>query len=271
MSNISNVGFLKAIYDSRKDKEIDLTVVCRQGELSQEEFESIAVLGRPCVFQVRRDGTSVVSPYELLQRLGDRDVEIRFGNFHKPNEYSTSRQVRRQPLKEYIRSLSGRGAVKDVGYLGNYRLTVDDVLKIGEFIPPFHSLDAFQLPSMWLGKKDCVTPLHVDGIDNFAFHLFGAKRWTLIPVQAYPDLGVSVPFPEKAPNLHTSSLDLTLGKVRADLKRRGIPIIEVTVKAGEVLYLPAGWFHFVETLETSLMINWWIDKDKALPAALTAA
>ena len=29
---------------------------------------------------------------------------------------------------------------------------------------------------------------------------------------------------------------------------------------GEMLYLPAGWSHFVETVEPSLMINFWMSR-----------
>jgi hypothetical protein len=33
--------------------------------------------------------------------------------------------------------------------------------------------------------------------------------------------------------------------------------VEVTLNAGEVLYLPKKWGHFVVNVETSLMVNFW--------------
>ena len=36
--------------------------------------------------------------------------------------------------------------------------------------------------------------------------------------------------------------------------------VEVTLSAGEILYLPAKWSHFVVNLETSLMVNFWPER-----------
>src|SRR5262249_45734311 len=48
---------------------------------------------------------------------------------------------------------------------------------------------------------------------------------------------------------------------RPDLKKYPLfaraKAVEVTLQAGEVLYLPKKWAHFVQNVETSLMVNFW--------------
>lgn len=38
--------------------------------------------------------------------------------------------------------------------------------------------------------------------------------------------------------------------------------IQVRLQAGETLYLPAGWWHYVQQAkETTIAINWWYDME----------
>jgi ribosomal protein L16 Arg81 hydroxylase len=153
--------------------------------------------------------------------------------------------------------------------LGNFKVPLDRLKEGFGGFPLFYPEENFQLPSLWLGPKGSVTPLHVDGLDNFAFHISGSKKWTICSVLNYPNLGVSVPFPSIAPNLHVSSENLRDPKVRKRLETLGVVFIEITLYQGDVLYLPAGWFHFVETLDSSLMVNFWLNKTKKVPAILS--
>ena len=47
----------------------------------------------------------------------------------------------------------------------------------------------------------------------------------------------------------------------------GVAVTEI-VRAGDLLYVPAGWSHHVEALEPSLMISYWVDPLRRVPAAL---
>lgn len=39
--------------------------------------------------------------------------------------------------------------------------------------------------------------------------------------------------------------------------------LNISISAGETLYLPAGWWHYVEQshLETTVALNWWYDME----------
>ena len=37
--------------------------------------------------------------------------------------------------------------------------------------------------------------------------------------------------------------------------------IQITVNAGETLYLPAGWWHHVRQADDTIALNWWYDAE----------
>lgn len=37
--------------------------------------------------------------------------------------------------------------------------------------------------------------------------------------------------------------------------------IDITVRAGETLYLPAGWWHYVRQSEITIAVNYWYDME----------
>jgi hypothetical protein len=80
------------------------------------------------------------------------------------------------------------------------------------------------------------TPLHWDSFDQLVLHCFGEKRWTISPPCAQ--------------TLETDVQFCSEGFVPAVQK-------SVVVGAGDVLWLPAGWCHCVDTLEAAAFtINW---------------
>ena len=40
-------------------------------------------------------------------------------------------------------------------------------------------------------------------------------------------------------------------------KARDVTFLRVTLEAGDLLFLPEGWFHQVESVSTSLSVNFW--------------
>jgi lysine-specific demethylase 8 len=118
---------------------------------------------------------------------------------------------------------------------------------------------------MWIGPKGAVTPLHVDGLDNLLFQFSGSKRWLIIDPTFYSAVKMLQPFPE-FPNLHVSEIDLRDNYAGLDEADVQYQVIEI--KAGEGFFLPAGWAHFVTTLEPSIMVNLWSSKATCRPRIL---
>ena len=116
-------------------------------------------------------------------------------------------------------------------------------------------------PKMWIGPGGTVTPLHCDYDDNLFAQVRGSKRFTLYA-------------PHHAEQLHTRKVNTVLYASKFDPERPDtsrfpeaaqLKALKCTVRAGEMLYLPAGWFHHVRAMDFSLSVNRWArDKPFAL-------
>jgi hypothetical protein len=117
-------------------------------------------------------------------------------------------------------------------------------------------------PRYWIGPTDTMTPLHCDYDDNIFAQIWGHKRIFLAPPhhdeflyskEANAMLFGS-PFNPEAPDYERYPL------------ARQAQMIEVLVQPGDMLYVPAGWFHQVHALSFSLSSNRWA---RGVPLALS--
>lgn len=107
--------------------------------------------------------------------------------------------------------------------------------------------------NLWFGGDKCKTPLHFDDKDNFFIQVFGEKRVLLFsPTQT-----------EFLYQAHGEEYDY-LSRVNVfDPDESQFPLFteaehsEVIVEPGDLLYIPEGWWHAVETLTTSISVNFW--------------
>jgi hypothetical protein len=137
-------------------------------------------------------------------------------------------------------------------YAGNTPLTHEQFEALGFRSPRCFDGQTFDAPRLWFGPKGSATPLHYDSRDNLICQYIGRKHLTLYPPSQIPWLYThgyapswsSVPDP-RCPDLRKFPL---FARAKA---------VEVTLRAGEILYLPKRWSHFVMNLDTSVMVNFW--------------
>jgi ribosomal protein L16 Arg81 hydroxylase len=116
-------------------------------------------------------------------------------------------------------------------------------------------------PRFWIGPAGTVTPLHCDYDDNIFAQIWGSKRIFLAPPHhdafLYPSEANAILFGSRfnpeAPDFDQFPL------------ARQASMIECIVDPGELLYVPAGWYHQVRSLTFSLSSNRWA---RAMPLAL---
>jgi len=185
-------------------------------------------------------------------------IQVRRASFESAGQYLTERELEEVPMADYLRGL--RSAIGNqqstVKYAGNQKLpsSVEQLLKMAA---PVRGV-VFEQPVFWLGGMGSATPLHKDSTDNFAFQICGTKRWILFPVRDIPFLYMERPL--QYTDFATSQVDPKNPRLDRYPLYSNAKSVVVDVKAGEMLYLPAGWAHYVENVSMSLMVNYWVSR-----------
>ncbi|KDR83736.1 hypothetical protein GALMADRAFT_236088 [Galerina marginata CBS 339.88] len=130
--------------------------------------------------------------------------------------------------------------------------------------------------NLWIGDERSITSIHSDPYENIYTVVRGEKHFFLLPPtdswclkeSLYPHANYSrrsplgtlelIPSPEDVPEVRWSSiLDPELPTA---LPKEVVPI-RVTLHAGETLYLPVGWWHYVQQSGLTIALNWWYDAE----------
>ncbi|TCD66984.1 hypothetical protein EIP91_000664 [Steccherinum ochraceum] len=135
--------------------------------------------------------------------------------------------------------------------------------------------------NLWIGDQRSITSIHSDPYENIYTVIRGSKTFTLFPptegwcmaVHEQPYVERTYPHAQYQRNSPHSPLKLvpssdTTPAIRwssvmdptspGSLDSEAHPI-EITVSAGESLYLPAGWWHYVRQSGVTIAVNYWYD------------
>lgn len=192
------------------------------------------------------------TPQQLADRHGEVWVEVQAGRSRDP-DYERHKLALRQrmPLRELVaRVLAGAG--NDLYLTAN-----NEALKQPELAPLLADigrlpdwLDRAALPGasmLWLGGAGVFTPNHHDTLMLLHTQITGRKRWWLCPPWAGPRLY----------NTHGvfSPVDLAAPDPQRHPDALGLPVIECVLEPGDTLFLPLGWWHQVQVLETGVSLS----------------
>jgi hypothetical protein len=235
-----------------------ITQVPRVGLLDAASFRARAMAGLPFLVTglVARWPLCALTPEDLRERFGHVPVRARVGDY-VGTAFAPDRAMQDMSLRAYL-DLSAAASPDLPPYVGNLELRELNALC---HWPTW--FDKMGPPRFWLGPARTVTPLHCDYDDNIFAQIRGSKRIFLAPPhhdeflysrQANPVLFGS-PFDPEAPDFAAFPL------------ARQASIVECVVEPGDMLYVPAGWYHQVRALRFSLSANRWA---RAVPLALQA-
>lgn len=233
-----------------------LVEVPRAGRLDAAAFRARAAHGLPFLMPgvVKRWPLSELAPQTLRERFSHVPVRARVGDYIG-TAFAPDRAMQDMSMGEYL-DLVASGTPGLPPYLGNLELRALNALchwpgyfaKMGP-------------PRFWLGPAGTVTPLHCDYDDNIFAQIWGSKRIFLAPPHHDEFL---YPSPANA-ILHGSPFDPEAPDYERFPLARQASLVEIIVNAGDMLYVPAGWYHQVRALTFSLSSNRWA---RALPLAL---
>jgi hypothetical protein len=233
-----------------------ISEVPRLDRLDAAAFRARAAQGLPFLITgvVGRWPLCALTPQTLRERFSHLHVRARVGDYIN-TAFAPDRAMQDMTMLEYL-ELVADGSHELPPYLGN--------LELRELNSMCHwpaYFDKLGPPRFWLGPAGTVTPLHCDYDDNIFAQIWGSKRIFLSPPHhdefLYPREANAIlfgsPFDPEAPDYE-----------KFPLARRAT-MIECIVNPGDMLYVPAGWYHQVRALTFSLSSNRWA---RALPFAL---
>jgi hypothetical protein len=241
-----------------------ITAVPRLGRLDAAAFRDRAAAGLPFLMTgvVKRWPLCALGPQDLRERFGEVPVRARVGDY-VATAFAPDRAMRDMLLREYLElslepSLDlGEAPAGDLPpYVGN--------LELRELNGMCHWPGYFEKmgpPRFWLGPARTVTPLHCDYDDNIFAQIWGRKRVFLAP----PHHDAFLYTREANPVLFGSPFDPEAPDFDAFPLARQAAIVELVVEPGDMLYVPAGWYHQVRALSFSLSSNRWA---RAVPLVL---
>ena len=225
-----------------------MTEVPRHRVLDAAAFREEARKGLPFLITglVGRWPLCAQSPDVLRERFGHMHVRARVGDYIN-TAFAPDRAMQDMTMREYMDVVDSWTAPLPP-YLGN--------LELRELNSMCHwpaYFDKMGPPRFWIGPLGTLTPLHCDYDDNIFAQIWGSKRIFLSPPHhdefLYSREANAIlfgsPFDPEAPDFDKYPL------------ARQAAMIEVTVHPGDMLYVPAGWFHKVRALNFSLSSNRW--------------
>jgi hypothetical protein len=229
------------------------TTIERRERLSRDEFyEQYYYQNRPVIITGMLKEWPAMTKWDfdyLRERCGDREVEVQFGRESDPNfEINAPAHKEMMLFRDYV-DLVEKAAVSGEG-TNDFYMTAnnasrnrdaldilwEDIYPISEYLDG----DSVDKGFFWLGPPGTKTPYHHDLTNNFMAQVMGRKLIKMVPlhdtayvynhVHCYSEVDGSAVDYERFPNMKKAQL------------------LECTIGPGDVLFIPIGWWHYVEGL-----------------------
>lgn len=144
-----------------------------------------------------------------------------------------------------------------------YQIAQADIEELIEY-PAWLPTEAVKQPvHYWLGPKNTYISIHSDTSDKLVYQAYGVKKWHLIAphysskLYLYDDFGRGFdvsPINPNSPNREEYPYF------------NSCVMIEFTLSAGDIFFLPGGWYHSVSSLTPSLSFEY---KSNPVPYSIT--
>jgi ribosomal protein L16 Arg81 hydroxylase len=230
----------------------------RRGSVSQSEFlERYYAANRPVILTgLLNDSRAFMhwTPDHFAQTCGDAMVQVMFGRQDDPSyEINSESHKIELRMSEYVNMVVYGGTTNDYYLVANNgfferpetQALFDEIPQLPEYLN--HS-NSQRKVFLWFGPGGTVTPLHHDVMNIMVAQIIGRKRFTLIP-------------PEQTPYLYNelsvySQVDCRNPDYSRHPLYRQVTSVDIVLEPGELLFIPVGWWHSVESLETSIMLSY---------------
>lgn len=188
----------------------------------------------------------------LREIHGDATVSIQDGRESDPH-FERNQKFHRKDVKfsEFLDRLENTSSSNDF-YMtaGNMHYHPDALPKLFADCESIDIADGYLANpdgSLWIGPKGTITPLHFDMINNLFCQVRGRKRVRMVPswsmpwvyndYHVYSDVDVASPDFQKYPLFKNAT------------------VFDFVVEPGEILFIPIGWWHHLESLDITISLT----------------
>ena len=228
----------------------------RRHKISRGQFlNEYYSVNRPVIITGMMEDWPALRKWNLdffAENFGDREVEVQFGrNAGENYEVEKHKYLKKIKMGEFVDLIRSSGPTNDF-YLtaannSNNKEAMpelwNDIIQVPEYLDGGVPYNGF----FWMGPPGTVTPFHHDLTNNFMAQVVGSKK-----VKIAPSWDVSL----MRNNFHVfCDVD---GRVTPAQPRPQITepqILECTLNAGEILFLPIGCLHYVEGISLSITVS----------------
>lgn len=193
------------------------------------------------------------TPAYFRRRFGDETIEITAGREADPfYDMNFRAHRRRMRMDRFIDRVLEAGTSNDLYMVSNnhtmrrprFRALLDDVRPPRDLFEP----PAPAATSLWIGPAGTVTPLHHDTTNILFAQIHGRKRVELVSPQETALLLDPV-------HGYYSPVDLDGLAAATHPALEQMLVQQVVLGPGDALYIPAGWWHRVTSLDVSISFS----------------
>ncbi|HJU40490.1 MAG TPA: cupin-like domain-containing protein, partial [Tahibacter sp.] len=194
-------------------------------------------------------------PRRLAGRIRDEPMPVSISegvydfNPHTDN-WLPRETIVQMPVRELVRRIETRASARECLYLNQQSIPRRlPELMAQMTLPPLVPDGSIQDVFLWLGSQGNISSLHFDQPNNFFVQLHGVKRFRLFAPHDYDNLYPSATIG------HFSRVNIEAPDLAAYPRYANARGVEVTVNAGDTLYLPPFWWHQVYSDTTSVSVS----------------
>lgn len=228
----------------------------RHARLSRDAFfDMYYYSNRPVILTGTFDGWPARMKWNFdyfRARCGECEVEVQFGRDSDARyEINQPKHKRMMRFRDYVDLVERSGKTNDFYMTANntsHNRTAlaalwDDVAPIAPYLDPTSPDTGF----FWLGPAGTKTPFHHDLTNNFMAQVIGRKRVMLVS---------SLDTPSMYNDLHCySQVDGGALDYARFERLKDVQVLECVIEPGDLLFLPIGWWHYVEGLDPSVTMT----------------
>lgn len=256
--------------------------------LSEETFKEIIFeLQEPVVFHniLQDENSSFIwqllqwNISELAQKFGDMKLPFRVGYNAESMNPQWERQccIETMTFSEFVEKTNSNNEKNrwyyfDYKYMHEWMKEKPDLLTSLNWYRFGIEKDGHD-STLWIGNKGAHTNCHFDSYGcNLVAQVHGRKQWILFSPNTTNELcPTRIPYEESTIYSKFNFFCPTNIEEEAILRFSG-QVKSIILEKGDVLFVPKGWWHYVESLDLTISVNVWLplqtDSEARLKEAL---